>query len=79
MKENNYSHKYVELDIAVILVINFLNLLGMYEKKSGIPISKYFDPNEESNGIPNSSTCRFSSVSATSKLNYPKNNTNWHS
>lgn len=39
MKENNYSHKYVELDIAVILVINFLNLFGMYEKKSGIPIS----------------------------------------
>ena len=82
MKENNYSYKHVEPNTALILVVNFLKFLNLsrrYKNKSGIPTSKYFDLNEESDWISYSSICRFSSASATSKLYGPENNENWSS
>ena len=78
MKENNCSHTYyVEPNIAIILVANFLkfvNLSGRYEKKPGIPTSRYFALSVESDCISNGSICRLSSALATSNVNGAENN-----
>jgi len=78
MKGNNCSHTYyVESNIAIILVANFLkfvNLSGRYEKKPGIPTSRYFALSVESDCISNGSIYRFSSALATSNVNGAENN-----
>jgi hypothetical protein len=49
--------------------LKFLNFSGRYEKKSGIPISRYFALGVEFDCISNSSICRLYSALATSKVN----------
>jgi hypothetical protein len=49
--------------------LKFLNFSGGYEKKPGIPTSRYFALSVESDCISNSSICGLSSALATPKVN----------
>ena len=57
--------------------LKFLNFSWRYEKKPGIPTSRYLSPSAASVCISNSSICWLSSTLAASKVNGVENYANW--